>query len=307
MFQVLASGLRFPEGPVCLADGSVLLVEIEQGALTRVARDGTVQCVARLGGGPNGAALGADGACYVCNNGGMAWLEDAHGLRPTGQPADYAGGSIEWVDLSTGAHATLWGKGRGPSLRGPNDLVVDARGGLWFTDLGKSRPREIDKGAVYYAAPHGDSCEEIVFPLLTPNGIALSPQEDFLYVAETVSSRIWRFGIAAPGVLQRAPFPSPHGGTPIATLSGWRRPDSMAVEQCGNLCVATLGEGGITVLSPRGEHVDFVPLPDAHVTNLCFGGDDMRTAFITLSGSGRLIAMQWPRPGLRLAHQRQAA
>lgn len=304
MFEVLASGLRFPEGPVCLSDGSVLLVEIEQGVLTRVAPDGTVLRMTRLGGGPNGVAIGADGACYICNNGGMTWMEDAHGLRPTGQPSEYVGGSIQRVDLTSGAHETVWGRGRGPSVRGPNDLVVDAQGGLWFTDLGKSRAREIDKGAVYYAVADGSRCEEVVFPMLTPNGIGLSPQEDFLYVAETVSSRIWRFGITSPGVLQREPYPSPHGGFPLATLSGWRRPDSMAVEQCGNLCVATLGEGGITVLSPHGEHVDFVPLPDSHVTNICFGGDDMRTAFITLSGTGRLIAMQWPRPGLRLRHQR---
>lgn len=306
MFETVAAGLRFPEGPVCLDDGSVLVVEIAAGLLTRIDREGRATQVAHLGGGPNGAAIGPDGHCYVCDNGGMDWIEDAHGLRPAGQPASYRGGCIWRVDLVTGAHDVIWGRGRGPSLRGPNDLVFDAHGGLWFTDLGKARAREIDKGAVYHCAASGETCEEVVFPMLTPNGIGLSPAGDRLYVAETTSSRIWQFGIDAPGVLRRAPHPSPHGGEPLATLTGYRRPDSLAVEACGNVCVATLGEGGITVISPRGEPVDFVALPDSHVTNLCFGGPDLRTAYITLSGSGRLIRMPWPRPGLRLPHQRRA-
>jgi len=68
--KVIAEGLRFPEGPIAMADGSVLLVEIARGTLSRV-RDGRVEVVADLGGGPNGAAIGPDGACYVCNNGGF--------------------------------------------------------------------------------------------------------------------------------------------------------------------------------------------------------------------------------------------
>jgi gluconolactonase len=67
----LATGLLFPEGPVALDDGSVLLVEIARGTLSRVTTDGRVQVVADLGGGPNGAAIGPDGAVYICNNGGF--------------------------------------------------------------------------------------------------------------------------------------------------------------------------------------------------------------------------------------------
>jgi gluconolactonase len=69
--RALAEGLGFPEGPVALADGSVLLVEIFAGTLTRVRPDGTKTIVARPGGGPNGAALGPDGKCYICKNGGF--------------------------------------------------------------------------------------------------------------------------------------------------------------------------------------------------------------------------------------------
>ncbi len=103
----VASGLEFPEGPVWMPDGSVLVVEIKRGTLSRVEPDGTVKVVAETGGGPNGAAIGPDGAVYVCNNGGFEWI-DANGLTlPGNQPASYTGGSIQRVDLTTGAVQTL--------------------------------------------------------------------------------------------------------------------------------------------------------------------------------------------------------
>lgn len=97
----LASGLQFPEGPIAMREGSVLLVEIARGTLSRVAPDGRIHVVAQLGGGPNGAAIGPDGAVYVCNNGGFAWHTEADGcFRPIGQASDYSGGRIERVNLT---------------------------------------------------------------------------------------------------------------------------------------------------------------------------------------------------------------
>src|SRR5574342_282823 len=109
-----------------MADGSVLLVEIERGTLTRVAADGRKEAVARMGGGPNGAAIGPDGKCYVCNNGGFKWVEDELCLRPVLQPEDYSGGRIERVDLESGGIETLYTDSANGPLRGPNDLVFDA-------------------------------------------------------------------------------------------------------------------------------------------------------------------------------------
>ena len=84
----------------------------------------------------------------------------------------------------------------------------------------------------------------------------------------------------------------------------YQRFDSMAVDALGNLCVATLIHGGISVISPDGRSNSHVPLPDRYTTNLCFGGPDRRTAFVTLSGSGRLVAIDdWPVPGLALNGQ----
>jgi gluconolactonase len=300
----IASGLRFPEGPIAMADGSVILVEIERGTLTRIGPDGAVSYVARPGGGPNGAAIGPDGRCYICNNGGFKWTPegDESGLRPIGQAEDYSGGRIEAIDLTTGAVEVLYRETDKGPLKGPNDLVMDGEGGFYFTDLGKVRAREQDRGAVYYAKADGSHIREVVFPLFTPNGIGLSPDGRVLYVAETETARLWAFDLKGPGEIDKQPFPSPHGGRLIVGLGGYNRFDSLAVDADGNICVATLVNGGITIVSPDGASVRHIPMPERWATNICFGGPDQRTAYITLSSTGRLVSMPWERPGLRLPH-----
>ena len=298
--RVVATGLRFPEGPVVLADGSIALVEIERGTVSRVALDGTVSVIADVGGGPNGLALGPDGNLFVCNNGGFDWHEEPGLLRPVGTPASYTGGRIEVVDPRTGATRVLYDRCGERMLKGPNDIVFDRNGGFYFTDLGKVRPQDRDQGSVFYAAADGSRIVEVVHPILTPNGIGLSPDETTLYVAETEGGRLWAFDIVEPGVIRRQPFPSPNGGRFLFNEAGYHRFDSLAVDADGNICVATLMSGGITVVAPDGRLVRSVKMPDVYTTNICFGGADMKTAYITLSGVGQLIAMPWPEAGLRL-------
>ncbi len=298
--RTLAEGLDFPEGPVALADGSVVLVEIAAGSVTRIAADGGKTVLARPGGGPNGAAIGPDGKCYICNNGGFEWHVEPGRKRPILQARDYAGGRIERIDLATGAVECLY-RAAGPvALKGPNDLVIDRQGGIYFTDLGKVRAREMDRGAVYYAKADGSLIAEAIFPMVTPNGIGLSPDEKTLYVAETEPARLWAFDIVEPGLLRKEPWPSPHGGRLVAGVGGYQRFDSLALDAEGRICVATLINGGITVVSPDGRHIEHHPMPDPMTTNICFGGPDLRTAFVTLSWTGRLVAVDWPVAGLRL-------
>ncbi len=298
--RTLAEALEFPEGPVALGDGSVVLVEIAAGALTRVARDGTKTVVARPGGGPNGAAIGPDGKCYVCNNGGFEWHVEGGRKRPFLQARDYAGGRIERIDLGTGTVEGLYRAAGEVPLKGPNDLVFDRHGGFYFSDLGKVRAREMDRGAVYYAKADGAAITEVAFPMVTPNGVGLSPDEKTLYVAETEPARLWAFDIVEPGIVRKEPWPSPHGGRLVAGVGGHQRFDSLALDAEGRICVATLINGGITVISPDGRHVEHHPMPDPMTTNICFGGPGMRTAFITLSWTGRLVAVDWPVAGLKL-------
>lgn len=296
----LATGLRFPEGPIAMEDGSVLLVEIARGTLSRVAPDGSVSVVADLGGGPNGAAIGPDGACYVCNNGGFVWHDRGGLLYPGDQPDDYSGGRIERVDLTTGEASVLYDACDGVPLRGPNDLVFDRQGGFWFTDHGKNRPRDRDRTGVFYARADGSHIEQVIFPLEGPNGIGLSPDEDALYVAETLTGRLWEWELEGPGRLKAQRRDRPDGGRLLPAAPGYLLYDSLAVDGAGRICVATLVQGGITVVDPKAGTAELRPFDDILTTNICFGGADLRTAYITLSTTGRLVSVPWDAPGLPL-------
>lgn len=298
----VAGGLAFPEGPVWMADGSVVLVEIQAGRVTRVRPDGARQTVATPGGGPNGAALGPDGALYVCNNGGFEWHSLGGLTVPGHQARDYSGGRIERIDLDTGEVRVLYARCGAHPLRGPNDLVFDASGGFWFTDHGKIRERDRDRGGLYWARADGSEIREVAYPLDSPNGVGLSPDGRRVYVAETFTGRVWWWEVAEPGVVKPALDLMGHGGTLLAGLPGLQLFDSLAVDGEGFVCVATIGNGGITAISPDGARIEHLPLPDPLVTNLCFGGPDLRTAYATLSGTGRLVRFPWPRPGLPLAY-----
>lgn len=302
--EIVTDGLRFPEGPVAMPDGSVILTEIASGAITRVVPDGTKTRVATPGGGPNGLAIGPDGKLYCCNNGGFEYLENGGMLAPHGIAKDYSGGRIERIDIETGAVEVLYKSGDfGCVLRGPNDIVFDDHGGFWFTDHGKVDydKRCHDIVGIFYAKADGSHLEEVIFPSNNPNGVGLSPDGKTLYAAETYTCRLMKFNITAPGKV--SPDAGPGGpGIPVYRPAGYKFFDSLAVEASGNVCVATIGECGISVISPDGELVEFVATPDIFTTNICFGGDDMMDAWICLSGTGKLAKTRWKRPGLALKY-----
>ena len=314
--SVVCENLEFPEGgPICLPDGSVLVVEIHRQTLTQCFLDGSTRVVAKLGGGPNSSAVGPDGNIYITNNGGFEYLtiQSRAGtkvLLPHGTPSWYEGGSIQKVDTTSGEVATLYtyavGKGgEKVKLCGPNDLVFDAAGGFYFTDLGKTRAREKDRTGVFYATVDGSRCDEVIFPMEEPNGCALSPDGKELYVAETATGRVFKFRILSPGKID----PKDARGTLIYSSPERYQFDSMAVDSQGNVCVATLGQGklgqgGITVIHPGGSGmVDFVPTGDPLTTNIAFGGHNHQDAFITLGGTGKLVKMRWHVPGLRCKYE----
>src|SRR6516164_7191518 len=236
--RIMATGLGFPEGPVAMPDGSVILTEIRNRRCSRVAADGKVSVFSDNGGGPNGLAVGPDGALYCTNNGGSRYVEGSS--MGQGPHPDYKHGSIQRLDRSTGVAKTLYIECDGHKLSAPNDLVFDKQGGFYFTDLGKRYARHRDHGGLYYAQPDGSSITELVYPIITPNGCGLSPDGTVLYVADTEPARLWAFDIASPGVVRKQGWPSPAGGRIIAGLGGFQRFDSLAVEAGGNVAVATL-------------------------------------------------------------------
>lgn len=293
--KLAAEGLDFPEGPVAMADGSVILTEIRGGRLTRVRADGAKVVLAEMDGGPNGAAIGPDGAVWICDNGRAFSYREQDGLIiPGPTPPDHRPGCIRRLDLATGRLETVY-----DGLIAPNDLVFDGGGGFWFTDHGVGTADGRRFGALCYARADGSAISRQRDGLMGPNGVGLSPDGRIVYVADTYLQRLWAFDIEATGTL--APPPGFAPGRVVANLQGFQLLDSLAVEAGGKVCVATIINGGITIVDPGGS-VEHVPVPDAVTTNICFGGADMRDAWITAGSTGRLYKARWPRPGLRLAY-----
>jgi gluconolactonase len=293
--EVLAEGLAFPEGPVALDDGTVMLSEIAAGRISRVGPGREVSVVAEVGGGPNGTALGPDGALYVCNNGGIA------GERT-------AAACIQRVDVETGRVESLYSGCEGRPLQSPNDLVFDETGHFWFTDFADN--------CIFYASADGNSITRAVCGVRGPNGIGLSPEGDVLYWAQTYTRQVHRRHLDGPGRVVNTPRyevqtlirgETPDPWTVVVGLPGMQELDSLAVDSAGVVCVGTLLEGGLTVVKPDDGSYETYTLPaalaDGAVTNICFGGRNLQTAYITCSTTGRLISCRWPRPGLRLAFQ----
>ena len=202
--------------------------------------------------------------------------------------------------METGEGTLLYTHCGDNPLKGPNDIVFDSHGGFYFTDLGKVRDRDMDRGGLYYALPDGSSINEVAFPIITPNGVGLSPDDKTVYVADTETSRLWSYEVVAPGEIKTKPFPSVNGGELVAGLPGYQRFDSIALDSAGNICVGTLIRGGVTIISPDGQNIEHIPTPDMFCTNICFGGPDLKPAYLTQSFTGKLIALNWPRPGLPL-------
>ena len=281
--ETVAEGLAFPEGPVVMSDGGVIVVEIARGRITRC-WNGRKETVCEIGGGPNGAAIGPDGALYVCNNGGMnaATMQSASG--PDAQ------GRIERVDLATGKFERIYDACDGIALEGPNDIVFDAGGRMWFTDLGKTHSGIRTASGLFTALPGGSAITAIDRHALSYNGVGLSPDGTTVYVADTHQARLYRY---ARKVEAQRP-------TWVATAPGHVAFDSLAVTAAGNICVGTLRQGGITTVTPAGE-TRFAPFDDHYVTNIAFGGEDMCDAYLTFSTRGLLVKTRWEEPGLRLA------
>jgi gluconolactonase len=300
----VASGLSFPEGPIWMPDGSVVLVEMFGPRLTRVHLDGSTETIAEIPGGPNGAAVGPDGAIYLCNNGGSFSKVELGDLTLPGgfNRNGYLGGRIQRVDPHDGSVTDLYTECDGHPLRGPNDLVMDGHGGFWFTDHGirDTSARTADLSGIYYAHADGSGITEAVFPTDSPNGIGLSPDTDTLYWAETHTGRVFERAVSSPGELVPA---NPLEPGLLYGFPGYQFLDSLAVDAEGWVCVATIFNGGITAISPDGRRVEHHATGDLLTTNICFGGEDLRTAYVTCSSTGRLVSFPWPRQGLRLAHQ----
>jgi gluconolactonase len=288
MDSVFCEGLAFPEGPAFDSAGNLYVVETAAGQISRVTPAGERSVLAATGGGPNGIAIGKDGALYVTNNGGLRFGPDG---RSRGLSKEHAGGWIERVSPG-GQVDVLYRSCDGQPLNSPNDIVADPDGNLYFTDPSFPTREGLGPGHVYFAAADGSRIKRVDSDYKFSNGIGLTDEGRTLVVAESFTSTLWAYSIEAPGRLS--------GKRQFAQLPEGHLPDGFCFDAEGN-CICAGAEGGaLSVFAPDGRPIDCIEVEDPLVTNAAFGGPDYSTLYITESTLGRVVTIPWRVPGARL-------
>jgi gluconolactonase len=286
--EVVVDGLRFPEGPLWCADGTIVCTSVAEGALYRVwPGEGRKERIAEVGGGANAAAPADDGGFLVTQNGGIDFggiglYEDPPPYRPAtpGVQRVSGDGSVSYL-LEGGFLA-------------PNDLVVAADGTLYFTDPPHHPPPAEPMGRVHAFA--NGQLRTLADGFEYCNGIALDPAGTVMVVEANGLMRVEADG-SKEWVCQ---LPGAAG-------------DGFCFDMDGNFYVATASDHGILIVDPHGAAVEFLPIGDADtgggiVTNCCFGGEDGRTLFATDGIPGQLVAWEGlPVPGREIYPWRTAS
>ena len=278
---LVADGLLFPEGPAFDRRGNLYVAEIQGGQVSRIAPDGSVSVFARPGGGPNGANFGPDGNLYVCNNGGFP----QEGVERIGR--------VERITPS-GEVAVLISEIDGEPLASPNDLGFDEHGNFYFTDpvWGNPELTSSPPGHVCFSDLNGKA-RRLHTGFQFPNGVGVSPDGRTLVVCESITARLHAFDILEPGVLSE---PREFGDTGLGSI-----PDGLAFDEAGNVLVCGHRTGKIHVFGPQGgPRLTTLEFEDPELTNVCFGGPEFRTLYVTESGKGRVVSVDWERPGMVL-------
>ncbi len=263
--SLFAEGFRFPEGPAFDRDGNLFVVNVETGDISRISPEGRVNTFVNTGGAPNGAKFHPNGDLFVAD-------------RKKGIIAVSPNRKIRLIA----------DRYQGKVFNGPNDLIFDSRGNLYFTDPHGSSA-ENPFGCLYRLSTDGQiAC--LASGLAFPNGLVLSRDERYLFVADTRKNRILRYVLVPP------PFRS----YVFSQLSGGWGPDGMAFDVTGNLYVAHYGGGDVLVISSKGEVLERVPVGGAHPTNVTFGGPNRKTLYVTEVETGSVYRFSADYPGLPL-------
>lgn len=279
---VVGEGIPFSEGPVWCPDGTVVATSVAAGALFCVwPESARVERIAVTSGGANGAALASDGSILVTQNGGIDFstLPGVFAELPLRVEATPG---LQLFDIETRTVTYLSDQG----YRGPNDLAVAPDGTIYFTDPGHFPPPEDGRGRVMVYERDG-GVSTFASGFFYCNGIAFEPDGTVVVVERRGLQRVYADG-SCEWVIE---ILGPGGG------------DGFCLDADGRFYVASTIEHGIRVVDPDGTVVDFLPIEgEGLTTNCCFGGDDLRTLFVTDAMPGNLVAFEgMPTPGLPLA------
>ncbi|WP_201446845.1 SMP-30/gluconolactonase/LRE family protein [Burkholderia gladioli] len=248
----------FLEGPVWDPAGHLFVTDIPHGRIFRISANGEWELVVQYEGEPNG----------------MKRYDDSHLLI-----TDYRNG-LMLLDIERGAVRPFLERRNSERFRGVNDLSFDSRGNLYFTDQGQSGLHD-PTGRVYRLSPDG-KLDMLLGNCPSPNGLVLSPDEKVLFVGMTRGNSVWRVPLQADGSVSKV--------GQFFTSYGPSGPDGLTVDNDGRILVANPGLGYVWVLNHRGEPVEVLTnSAGTSLTNLCFGGQDMKTLYMTESVSGTVL------------------
>lgn len=272
--EVYAECGGFLEGASFDRSGRLWAVDLTSGNVLSVGDDRQCRVEGNTGGQPNGARFHRDGRLFI---------------------ADKQRGILA-LDPQDGSIAVIAGFYRAERIRGTNDLVFDADGGLYFTEPYGSSALDPD-GRVFYLPPDGEGLEVLVGGLAFPNGIALSADGANVYVGEYARKRI----LSVPPAGSTSEFDIPHVA---AYTEGGVGPDGFAFDSDGNLYVAIFQGGEIRVIDSDRFHIGSIVLPagaGTFVTNLAFSDDHL---YLTEASAGVIYRVRVQTRGLPYFHQR---
>lgn len=258
----------FLEGPVFDQQGNLYVTDIPWGRIFKITPQGEWQLLIEYDGEPNG----------------MKFLNQ-HELLIT----DYKNGLMLFhlPSLTLKPYLT---RRNGESFKGVNDLILDQNGAIYFTDQGQTGLHD-PSGRVYRLNPDG-KLDTLLSNIPSPNGLALSPKQDILYVAATRGNCIWRVPLHTNNTVNKV--------SQFFTSYGPSGPDGLACDQAGNLLVCNPGLGFVWLLNPRGEPITIFKTPvGSSTTNIAIGGSTMQTLYCTESTTGTILTAQLPVPGLK--------
>jgi gluconolactonase len=250
----VATGLAFTEGPAW--DGKALLyfTDIPNARIHTVNEAGEVAVFVEESGPCNGLMFGRDGGLVACNMGGQL---------------------VVW-SVATKEKRVLAGEFEGKRFNAPNDLVIDAAGGIYFTDPMFRAPQPLPQGvqAVYYRSTDG-KLSRVVADAPAPNGVLLSRDEKTLYVLPSMSAEMQAYPVEAPGQLGEMRVFCKVKNPPGRDNGGC---DGATIDEHGNVYLTTAL--GVQVFSPEGEALGVIEVPE-QPSNCTFGGPDGKTLYVT--------------------------